>query len=231
MEASVWKIPARPDGRARPCVVKRTVPKVVETSRSPRRKPASPIQLKRKAFLPESPADCFKEIKTDQQVAAQADASPSHKEQQKIVGEHEREHEEQGQVEIAEEAVIAAFVRHITDGIDEDQQTDEGDHDDHHAGERIEEIAPVGNEVYYPGAAGHRAGCEPLKEDLLVEAFVREDRRRARGLRLRRIGRRAGRCRWRRDLLLPWTICGRRKTVRAALIRGKRAISQRWVRK
>src|SRR5258708_5540289 len=51
-----------------------------------------------------------------------------------------------------------------------DEESDEGDDDDHHAGERIEEITPVGGEIHKARGSGHGAGRDPLKKNLLIDS-------------------------------------------------------------
>ena len=80
-----------------------------------RAKPKSPMRLTMNAFLPASPANFFEEVKPDQQVAAQSHAFPADEEQQEVRAEHQDQHEEHEQVEIGEEAVVTAFVRHVAD--------------------------------------------------------------------------------------------------------------------
>src|SRR6516162_6359097 len=63
----------------------------------------------------------FEEVETDQQVAAKTDALPTHEKKQEIVGEDEGKHREHEQVEISEEAVVAAFAAHVADGVDVDK--------------------------------------------------------------------------------------------------------------
>src|ERR1700686_3721760 len=60
----------------------------------------------------------FKEIKTDEQVAAEADAFPSDEHEEHVVGKDEGEHGEHEKIHLAEEAVVAAFVAHVADGVD-----------------------------------------------------------------------------------------------------------------
>src|SRR4029077_12891524 len=58
------------------------------------------------------------EIKTNQQVAREAHAFPTDEEEDVVGGENENKHEEHEQVQVGEEAVVAAFVGHVSDGID-----------------------------------------------------------------------------------------------------------------
>ena len=84
------------------------------------------------------------EVKSDQQIRAEPHSLPSHKQEQVIVGKHQREHGEHEQVHVSEEAVETALVAHIADRVDVDQEADPGDHQHHDGRERIEQKTPVG---------------------------------------------------------------------------------------
>src|SRR5215469_11491115 len=87
------------------------------------------------------------EVKTDQQVAAQAHAFPAHEEQRVVGREHQDEHEKHEQVQVGEEAVVTLFVRHIARGIDVNQEADPGDYQKHDYGEMIELQVETGAEA------------------------------------------------------------------------------------
>src|SRR6266702_7519055 len=88
-----------------------------------------------------------------------------------IVGEDQREHGKHEEVKVAEETVVSAFMGHVSDGVDVDQEADKSDDDDHYAGKRVEEVAPVGDEVHDACGSWHGAGSDPLKQNLLVSAL------------------------------------------------------------
>src|SRR5215831_12182019 len=60
-------------------------------------------------FLARVRSGLFKKIETDEQVAGEADPLPSDKKQHVVGGQHQNEHEEHEQVQVAEEAVVAAL--------------------------------------------------------------------------------------------------------------------------
>src|SRR5579863_9833021 len=60
----------------------------------------------------------FQEVKSDQQVTAQAHSLPADEQKQVIRSKHQHQHEKHEQVEVGEEAVITAFVRHVADRVD-----------------------------------------------------------------------------------------------------------------
>ena len=62
------------------------------------------------------------EIESDQQIRTQAHALPSHKHEGIVVPQDEREHGEHEEIQVAEEAVVAALVRHVAGGINVDQR-------------------------------------------------------------------------------------------------------------
>ena len=70
------------------------------------------------AFLPAAAAESLDEPESDQQIRRQAHAFPADKHQQVVAGQNQRQHEEHEQVQVAEEAVEAAFLPHVADRID-----------------------------------------------------------------------------------------------------------------
>src|SRR4029077_14596827 len=76
--------------------------------------------------------ELLQEVVAEQQVAAQSDAFPSDEKHQKILGQHQNQHEKYEQVQVGEEPIIAIFVCHVADGVNVDQQADAGDHHQHH---------------------------------------------------------------------------------------------------
>ncbi len=77
----------------------------------------------------------LQKVETDQKVAAQPDTFPANKEQKEIVGKNESQHRKHEEIQIAEEAVIATFVRHVSDGINMDEKADARNDQNHHAGQ------------------------------------------------------------------------------------------------
>ena len=126
---------------------KSSVPNVRKSRNIPSMKPKSPMRLTMKAFLPASAADFLQEIKADEQIAAQADAFPADEEQHVVRGEDQDEHEEHEQIEVGEEAVVAALVRHVSGGINVDEPADAGDHQEHHDGELVDLQVEAGAEI------------------------------------------------------------------------------------
>ena len=84
------------------------------------------------------------EVEADQQVRAQAHALPADEHQGVVVRQDQRQHGEHEQVQIAEEAVVAALVRHVADRVDVDQHAHAGDEQQPDRGERIEQEAGIG---------------------------------------------------------------------------------------
>ena len=84
------------------------------------------------------------EVETDQQIRAEPHSLPAHKQEQVIVGQHQREHGKHEQVHVSKETVEAIFVGHVADRVDVNQEADPGDHQHHHGRERIQQEAPVG---------------------------------------------------------------------------------------
>ena len=83
------------------------------------------------SFLARVGSGVFEEEKADQQVRRKAHAFPAHEHQQIVVRQHQREHEEHEEVQVGEEPIIAAFMRHVPDRINMNQEADAGDHQHH----------------------------------------------------------------------------------------------------
>ncbi len=115
----------------------------------------------------------FQEIETDQQVAAQADAFPAHKHEEHVVRQDQRQHGEHEEIHVAEEAVVAAFVTHIPDRVNVNQEADSSDHQNHDAGKRVQKESPV--RYKSDGVpAGHLHGPrrQPCKQYFLKHAML-----------------------------------------------------------
>ena len=63
----------------------------------------------------------------DQQVGGQADALPAEEQHQVAVGQHQREHRRDEQVQVGEEPAAPLVVGHVADRVDVDQRSDAGD--------------------------------------------------------------------------------------------------------
>ena len=72
---------------------------------------------------------------TDEQVGTEPHPFPSHEHHQEVAPQDEHEHEEAEQVQVAEEARVAAprFVVQVRGGVDVDEKADSRDDEDHHA--------------------------------------------------------------------------------------------------
>jgi len=133
----------------------------------------------------------------DQQVRAQAHAFPTHEQHQVVVGRHQDHHSHDEQVEIDEEAGVAARVAvvahvgvHVARGVDVDQRAHAGDDQHHRHRKGIHAEIPVDRQI---------AGADPL-EERHHRAFGlggqrqrqqhRHDKRRARGQHGHRPGKR-----------------------------------------
>ncbi len=75
-------------------------------------------------FLAGRSGRIFCEPESDQQIRRQPHPFPADKHQQVVAGQHQRQHEEHEQVEVAEEAVESAFFPHVANGINVNQQAD-----------------------------------------------------------------------------------------------------------
>src|SRR5208282_2221659 len=123
------------------------------------------------------------EIESDQKIRAQAHAFPAYEQQHVVVGQDEREHGKHEEVEVSEEAVVTAFMRHVSSGVDVDQQAYAGDEEQPDAGERVDQEAGVSLERGWRAVVGgvvqmSSIGAEPGVEDGLIGLVVMLGRRR-----------------------------------------------------
>jgi len=105
------------------------------------------MRLTMKSFLTGVSGGFAEEIKTDQQVAAKSHAFPADEEEHVVGGENENEHEEHEEIEVGEEAVIAAFVGHVAGGVDVNEPADSGDDEEHDHGELVDLEVEAGAEI------------------------------------------------------------------------------------
>ena len=90
------------------------------------------------------------EVVADEQVRAEAHALPAHEHQDEVLGEHEDEHREQEEVQVREEPGVAGVRRlaaHVADGVDVDEEADEGHERQHQRRERIQPEGQIQREV------------------------------------------------------------------------------------
>src|SRR5579864_8067663 len=74
---------------------------------------------------------------TNQQIGRETHAFPAHEHQQIVVRQHQREHEEHEEVQVRKEPIVAAFMRHVSDRVNMNQEPDAGDHQHHDHGELV----------------------------------------------------------------------------------------------
>src|SRR5450631_3442155 len=120
-------------------------------------------------FFPGVGGGLFQEVEADQHVAAQADAFPAYEKQNVVGGEDQDQHEEHEEIEIGEEAVVAALVGHVASGIDVDQPAYTGDDEKHYYRELINLQIETGAE-----GAGGDPGEELLHERDLLRRELRK---------------------------------------------------------
>src|SRR5208283_2488287 len=95
---------------------------------------------------------------------------PADKKKNVVVRQDEREHGEHEEVQVSEETVVAAFVRHVSGGVNMDQHAHAGDEEQPDGGERVEQEAEVGVErgggaVFFSEGEVRVAGTEPGVND------------------------------------------------------------------
>src|SRR4029453_11467980 len=79
------------------------------------------------------------EIKTNQQVRAESYPFPPDEHQHVVVRKNQSQHGKHEEVEVPEEAVIAALMRHVSGGINVDEQADTCNEEKPNGGKGIEE--------------------------------------------------------------------------------------------
>ena len=84
---------------------------------------------------------------TDEQVRGQAHAFPSDEETRVGVCKHQDEHGGDEEVEVGEETATRIVMSHVSDGVDVDKRTDEGDQHDEGHRQRIDHQAEVHREL------------------------------------------------------------------------------------
>ena len=152
---------------------KRIVPRSADVMKNAEQKRRVTDAVDDERFLACIGRGFFVEVKSDQQIAARAHAFPSDEQQQEIIRQHQHQHGEHEEIQIAEETVIAAFVRHVAGGIDVNQKSDAGDDENHHRGKRVELKSPVGDEVR-EAAVEHviRHGGKPFEQHIDRDAII-----------------------------------------------------------
>ena len=74
----------------------------------------------------------FREPESNQQIRRQPHALPPDEHLQVVARQHQRQHEKHEQVQIAEVPVIARIVVHVANGVNVNQKSHAGDHQQHH---------------------------------------------------------------------------------------------------
>ena len=83
-------------------------------------------------------------VKADQQVGGESNALPADEHEQKVLRQHQGQHEKHEQVEVGEVAPVSLFVRHVADGVDMDQKADAGDDQQHDQRQGVEQEVKIG---------------------------------------------------------------------------------------
>jgi hypothetical protein len=120
---------------------------------------------------------------TDEEIGGKADDLPAHEEQKKAVGDDDAQHGSGEERHKAEEAGEVFIVCHVAHAVDEDEQADEGDHDQHYGGQRVEhpaELQPLVAELEPAEVEGEDLISAVVGEDMR-EGAEREQERRGQG--------------------------------------------------
>src|SRR5262249_28207631 len=76
---------------------------------------------------------------TDQQIGGETNQLPADKEQEQTISDDQPEHGGREKGEVGEETDEMRIRRHVAHAENEDPETNEGDHDQHHPCERVED--------------------------------------------------------------------------------------------
>ena len=113
----------------------------------------------------------------DEQVAHQPHAFPAEEELHEVVGGHERQHREGEEREIGEEARAVRVLLHVADGIEMHEAGHEGDHHEHHRGQRVDPERPGGMQIARVNEAQKLDTLLMALDGDLIEGEARQERR------------------------------------------------------
>ena len=86
-------------------------------------------------------------VEADQQVGAEAYPLPPDEHDEVVPAEHQRQHHRHEEVQVGEVAPVSGVVGHVAHRVNVDQEPDEGDHEEHHAAQRVEDEEPADVEL------------------------------------------------------------------------------------
>ncbi len=90
-----------------------------------------------KCLVASGSSELLGEVEPDQQIAAQPHAFPADEQQQVILRQDQHQHEKHEEVQVGEEAVVAAFMLHVADGVDVNQRPHARHHHQHDGSEAV----------------------------------------------------------------------------------------------
>ena len=105
----------------------RSVPSSRKMRNAASTRPTSPITLITNAFMPALVAVSAPVPEADQRVGGEADERPADDQQHEVAGQHQQQHREDEEVEVAEVARVAAVGGHVGDRVEVDQRRDAAD--------------------------------------------------------------------------------------------------------
>src|SRR5262249_12722507 len=91
-------------------------------------------------------------VKSNQQVRAQPHAFPSHKHQDKIIRQHQRQHRKHEQIQVGKKTVVPPFMRHVSRRVYVNQKPYPRYHQYHHGDELVEHKSEISHKAFglYP---------------------------------------------------------------------------------
>ena len=129
----------RPAGRSRTSAGSRACPSCLKMKYVPSTRPTSPTTLITNALMPAAVAVVAPVPERDQEVRRGADERPADDQQHEVRRLDQQQHAEHEEVQVREEARVAAVAAHVGDRVQVDQHRDAGDDQHHEDAERVDQ--------------------------------------------------------------------------------------------
>ena len=123
---------------------KSSVPVCLKMKNVPSTSPTSPTTLMTNALMPASRGRPAAVPERDQQVGRRADERPADDQQHEVARQDQQQHREDEEVQVGEEARVAAVGAHVGDRVEVDQRRDAGDDEHHEDRQRVDQDRELG---------------------------------------------------------------------------------------
>ena len=125
--------------RCRTSCRKSSVPELLKMKYVPSTRPTSPTTLITNALMPAAVAVVAPVPERDQEVRGGADERPADDQHHEVRRHDQQQHAEHEEVQVGEEARVAAVAAHVGDRVEVDQHRDAGDDQHHQHAERVDQ--------------------------------------------------------------------------------------------